>query len=127
MEAEGIISKVDVPTLWCTGKAAKKSGTVRICVNLNRLNQSVMREIYPLPKVDETLVQPSGATVFTHLDANSRFWQIPLSTDSQLLMTFITPFGRYCFNKLPFGISNALPNENIQNSEWISWGSVYNG
>ena len=127
MEAEGIISKVDVPTLWCTGKAAKKSGTVRICVNLKRLNQSVMREIYPLPKVDETSVQPSGATVFTHLDANSGFWQIPLSTDSQLLMTFITPFGRYCFNKLPFGISNALPNENIQNSEWISWGSVYNG
>eukprot|EP00731_Ephydatia_muelleri_P037371 Em0452g6a len=41
------------------------------------------------------------------LDANSGFWQIPLSEDSRLLTTFVTPFGRYCFNKLPFGISFA--------------------
>ena len=84
-----------MPTSWCTGIAAvpKKSGTVRIRVDLKRLNQSVICEIYPLPKVDETLVQLPGATVFTHLDANSGFWQIPLSTDSQVLMTFITPFG----------------------------------
>ena len=81
MESEGIISKVDEPTLWCAGMVAvpKKSGTVRICVDLKRLNQSVMREVYPLPKVDETLAQLSGATIFTHLDANSGFWQIPQS------------------------------------------------
>jgi len=66
-----------------------------------------MREVYPLPKVDETLAQLSGATVFSRLDANSGFWQIPLSVDSRLLTTFITPFGHYCFNKLPFGISSA--------------------
>ena len=41
------------------------------------------------------------------LDANSSFWQIPLSEESRLLTTFITPFGRYAFNKLPFGISSA--------------------
>ena len=93
MEAEGIISKVDVPTPWCSGIAAvpKKSGTVHICVDLKRLNQSVTQEIHPLPKVDKTLAQLSGATVFTRLDANSGFWQIPLSKDSQLLTTFIIP------------------------------------
>ena len=109
MEAEGVISKVNEPTPWCAGIVAvpKKSGAVHICLDLKRLNQSVMREVYPLPKVDETLAQLSGATVFTCLDANSGFWQIPLSTDSQLLTTFITPFGRYCFNKLPFRISSA--------------------
>ena len=109
METQGIISKVDEPTPWCAGMVAvpKKAGTVRICVDLKRLNQCVMREVYPLPKVDETLAQLSGATIFTRLDANSGFWQIPLSTDSRLLMTFITPYGRYCFNKLPFGILSA--------------------
>ena len=85
----------------------KKSGTVRICVDLKRLNQSVIREVYPLPKVDETLAELSGATIFTCLDGNSGFWQIPLSPESRLLTTFITPFERYCFNKLLFGISNA--------------------
>ena len=42
------------------------------------------------------------------LDANSGFWQIPLAKESHELTTFITPFGQYCFNKLPFGISSTL-------------------
>ena len=66
-----------------------------------------MREIHPLPTVDDTLAKLSGATVFTKLDANSGFWQIPLAKESHQLKMFITPFGRYAFNKLPFGISSA--------------------
>ena len=58
-------------------------------------------------KVDTTLALLSGAQVFSKLDANSGFWQIPLTEESRLLTTFITPFGRYCFNTLPFGISSA--------------------
>ena len=51
--------------------------------------------------------QLSGAAVFSKVDANSGFWQIPLSDDSQQYTTFISPFGRYCFKKLPFGIASA--------------------
>ena len=47
------------------------------------------------------------ATVFSKLDASSGFWQIPLDNDSSRLTTFITPFGRYCFRRLPFGITSA--------------------
>ena len=86
----------------------KKNGSVRICVDLKPLNSSVLREIHPLPTVEDILAQLSGAKVFSKLDANSGFWQIPLTEESRLLTTFITPYGRYCFNKLPFGISSAL-------------------
>lgn len=80
---------------------------MRICVDLKPLNQSVLREVHPIPKVDTVLAQLAGATVFSKIDANSGFWQIPLATESHPLTTFITPYGRYFFNKLPFRISCA--------------------
>ena len=76
-------------------------------MDLTRLNESVCRERHPIPAVEQTLAQLAGASVFTKLDANSGFWQIPLANESALLTTFITPFGRFCFNRLPFGITSA--------------------
>ena len=103
----GVIPKVHEPTPWCTGMVVvpKKPGKVRICVDLKPLNESVL--VHPLPKVDETLTKLSRARVFSKLDASSGFWQIPLTQESRLLTAFITPFSRYCFNKLPFGIYSA--------------------
>ena len=103
MESMGVISKIEEA---CAGMVVvpKREGKVRICVDLKKLNENVMREIHPLPKVDETV---AGAKIFSKLDANSGFWQIPLSKSSRLLTTFITPYGRYCFNKMTFGISSA--------------------
>ena len=100
---------MDEPTPWCAGMVVvpKKSGAIRICVDLKPLIESVQREVHPLPKVDETPARLVGAKIFSKLDANSRFWQISLTVSSWLLTTFITPSGRYCFNKLPFGISSA--------------------
>ena len=106
IEAQGVISKVQQPNLWCTGMVVvkKKNEGVRICIDLKSLNQYVLREHHPLPKVDDILGQLTGATVFSKLDANSGFWQVPLAEKSWLFITFITPFRRYCYNKLPFGI-----------------------
>ena len=104
-----VISLVDIPAPWCAGMVVvpKLSGSVRICVDLTHLNQNVLREYHPPPKVDNTLAQLKGANKFTKLDANSGFWQIQLAKTSQLLTTFITPVGKFCFNKLPFGITCA--------------------
>ena len=109
MEYIGVISKVDQPTPWCAGMVvvSKNSGSIRIFVDLKPLNEGVHHEVHPLAKVNDNLAQLAGAKVFSKLDANSGFWQIPLSKESRLLTTFITPYGRYCFNKLPFGISSA--------------------
>ncbi len=109
MEQQGVISKVEGPTEWCAPMVVvpKRTGKVRICTDLTELNKSVMREKHPLPSVEHTLGQLAGAKVFSKLDANAGFWQIPLSKESSLLTTFITPFGRYCYNRLYFGISSA--------------------
>ena len=109
MERLGVIRRVQEPTDWCAGMVVvpKPGGRVRICVDLSRLNESVYRERHPLPAIEQTLAQLAGARVFTKLDANSGFWQIPLAKESALLTTFITLFGRFCFNHLPFGITSA--------------------
>lgn len=109
MEQQGVISKVEEPTAWCAPMVVvpKSTGKVRICTDLTELNKSVLREKHPLPSVEHTLRQLAGARVFSKLDAKSGFWQIPLSKESSLLTTFITPFGRYCYNRLCFGISSA--------------------
>ena len=90
MESLGIISKVDTPTPWCAGMVIvpKKDKTVRICVDLKPLNQSVLREMHPLPKADDTLAQLSGAKVFSKLDANSGFWQMPLAEKHVISLPF---------------------------------------
>ena len=53
MEAMGVISKVHDPTQWCAGMVVvpKKSGEVRICVDLKPLNENVLREAHPIPKL----------------------------------------------------------------------------
>ena len=109
MERMGVIAKVEQPTEWCSGMVVvpKSNSRVRICMDLTKLNLSVKRERHPLSAVDPTLAQLAGARVFTKLDANLGFWQIPPSISSALLTTFITPFGRFYFRRLPFGISSA--------------------
>lgn len=109
MEKMGVMSRIEEPSDWCVGMVVvpKHNGKVRICVDLTKLNESVRRERHILPSVEQTLAQIGGAKYFSKLDANSGYWQIELNPDSAKLTTFITPFGRFHFNRLPFGITSA--------------------
>ena len=65
------------------------------------------REHFFLPTVEDTLARLAGSTVFSTLDANSGFWQVPLTESASKLTTFITPVGRFKFLRMPFGITSA--------------------
>ena len=109
LTSAGIIKEITKPTPWCAPMVPvmKKSGKVRLCVDLKKLNVNVRRERYVLPTLDDLTSRLAGSTVYSSLDAASGFYQIPLDEASQGLTTFITPFGRYCFRRLPFGITSA--------------------
>ena len=49
----------------------------------------------------------SGVKFFSKLDASSSYWQICVDKESSKLLTFNTPFGRYKFSRLPFGVHHA--------------------
>ena len=107
MESD-VIKEVTEPTAWVSPMVPvpKKDGSVRICVDLTKLNRSVQREQFQLPTSEQVFAQLQGAKYFSTLDASSGFWQIPLSEDCSSLTTFITPFGCYRFTRLPFGITS---------------------
>ncbi|KAK0133586.1 hypothetical protein N1851_030913 [Merluccius polli] len=108
MLALGIIEEVTEPSDWCAPMVPvekKNKEQVRVCVDLKRLNKAVKRERYILPTLEDIAPKLVGAKVFSTLDASCGFWQIPLDAASQKLTTFLTPMGRFCFRRLPFGIT----------------------
>jgi hypothetical protein len=83
-----VIRPVTTPTHWCAPIVVipkQNSEDIRLCVDLTKLNESVMRENYPLPSTDQLLAQLADAKVFTKLDCNSGFHQLPLDEASQEL------------------------------------------
>lgn len=107
MEKLGIIRKVYHPTPWVHPLVivAKKNNGIRICLDPRDLNRAVQRAHFQLPTVTELATRLHGACYFSVLDANSGFWAVQLDEESVDLCTFATPFGRYQFLRLPFGIN----------------------
>ena len=109
METEGIIEKVDHPTDWVSSLVIveKRTGGLRLCLDPRDLNKAVRREHWQLPTIEEIASRQSGNKIFSVLDATSAFWQIKLDPSCTDLTTFNTPFGRYKFLRLPFGLNSA--------------------
>lgn len=109
LEQDGAIRRVTNPTPRDAGlfMVPKSSGGYRVCIDFTKLNQVVPRERHVLPTVDQVLGLLGDAAVFSKLKVTSSFHQVKLSKDSQELTMFITPYGRYCFCRLPFGITSA--------------------
>ena len=108
LETLHVIRRITQPTDWCAPIVVvpKNQGKLRICVDFTKLNLAVKRERHILPSVDHALGQMAGASMLSKLDANSGFHQVKLTKECQELTTFITPFGRYCYERLPFGINS---------------------
>ncbi|KAK7111890.1 hypothetical protein V1264_011443 [Littorina saxatilis] len=109
MLKEGVIEKVDYPTDWVNSLVIveKKGGGLRLCLDPRDLNKAIRREHYQLPTIEEIASRLSGNSVFSVVDASSAFWQIKLDKQSADLTTFNTPFGRFRFLRLPFGLNSS--------------------
>ena len=71
----GVIEQVDEPTQWCAPiVVTSKAQGIRLCVDLPRLNETVMRERHVLPSVNQVLAQLAGVQVFSKLDCYNAFF-----------------------------------------------------
>ena len=104
-----IIEPVVEPTEWVNAMVIveKPNGKLRICLDPRPLNKAIKRHRYQLPTAEEIFSEMQGAAVFSKLDASSGYWQVPVDEESSYLLTFMTPFGRYRFKRMPYGIHSA--------------------
>ena len=111
MEQEDIIEKVTGPTDWVNSITYRittaKDGTskIRLCLDPRDLNKNIKREHYPTKALDELLPLLHGKKHFSVIDVKKGYWHQELDHESSLLCTFNTPFGRYRFKRLPFGLT----------------------
>ena len=106
MISQGIIQKVDEPTDWVSSivYVRKSNNKLCLCLDPKDLNKAIMHCHYKTPTMEELSHKLPGVKFFTKLDAKNGYWSVKLDRESQLLTTFNSPFGRYCFQRMPFGL-----------------------
>ena len=108
MVESDVIAPVNEPTAWVSSMlVVAKPNKLRICLDPRDLNKAIRREHYQLPTVEEVVTRLTHAKKFTVVDAKDGCWQKRLDTDSSYKTTFNTPFGRYRWKRMPFGICSA--------------------
>lgn len=109
MTLEGIISTVDYPTDWVNNLqiVEKRNGKLRICLDTKPLNAFIKREHFLIPAIEDLTSGLANAHVLTVINLTSEFWHMSLDEASSNLTSFMTPFRRYKFNRVAFGLNCA--------------------
>jgi hypothetical protein len=101
------IEPIAYPT-WLTNvvMVQKKSGKWRMCIDFTSLNKACPKDNFPLPRIDKIFDSAAGCEVMSLLDCFSGYHQIYMKEEDKASTSFITPFGTYCFNRMPEGLKN---------------------
>jgi len=108
LEQMEVLAKVTEPTPWISNMVAVKTSTkLRVCLDPQELNKAVIRNHYRMPTIDDVAPKLNNAKIFTVVDAKDGFLQVTLDEPSSYLTTFWTPYGRYRWLRMPFGLKSA--------------------
>ena len=85
----------------------KKSGDLRICADMRKLNACTRLPAYPIPRIDDTLDALSGSSLYCVLDMNAAYHQVSIDPDDRDKATITTPLGNLRYKRMCFGLASA--------------------
>jgi hypothetical protein len=106
LEENGLVKKTTSPWSFPV-VVAIRNDKYRFCIDYSKLSDKVIKDSYPLPRIEDTFDYLGNSKYFTVVDCGSGFWQLPVNEDDQEKLAFCTPFGVYSWNAMPFGYTNA--------------------
>jgi putative transposase len=85
----------------------KKQDRLRICIDLRKLNDACLHDLFPTPFTDEVLENVGGREVYSFTDGFSGYHQIKIAQEDRYKTTFSTEWGYYQYRVMLFGLKNA--------------------
>ncbi|GKA95701.1 reverse transcriptase domain-containing protein [Tanacetum coccineum] len=101
----------------------KKDGSIRMCIDYREPNKLIIKNHYPLPRIDDLFDQLQGSQYFSKINLRSGYRQLRVHEDDIPKTVFRTRYGHFEFKVMPFGLTNALATR--EEHEFI--GHVING
>ena len=94
---------------WACGvvMAKKKGEQLSLCWELRYLNSVIVKDAYPIPRIDESLSKLGDAKFFTTHDLGSAFWQVPLKKQDRNKRRFACELGLFQWKRMPICPSSA--------------------
>ena len=127
----GAIRKSQSPWASAVVLVCKKTGELRFCIGLRKLNVRTIKDAQMLPRIEDSLDSLNSAIIFTNLDLKSGYWQVELDEESIPYTAFtVGPLGFYKCLRMPFGLTNAPATfqqlmENCLGELHINWCIIY--
>ncbi|UYV85080.1 K02A2.6-like [Cordylochernes scorpioides] len=107
MLEEGIIRQSSSPWSFPVILVKKRDGKSRFCVDYRILNEVTVKDVYPIPRIDDVMDTLQGSKYFSAIDLKSGYWQVEIEERDKEKTAFTTAHGLYEFNVMPFGLCNA--------------------
>ncbi|UYV77104.1 hypothetical protein LAZ67_14003317, partial [Cordylochernes scorpioides] len=107
MLEEGIIRPSSSPWSFPVILVKKRDGKYRFCVDYRKLNEVTVKDVYPIPRIDDVMDSLQGSKYFSAIDLKSGYWQVEIEERDKEKTAFTTAHGLYEFNVMPFGLCNA--------------------
>ena len=111
---QGIIEESSSPWMAPIVFVHKKSGEIRLCVDYRKLNKKMTKNAYPLPLPDKVQECLAGSTIFSTLDLQCGYWQMPVHSDGSLSIHLDAIWPNRCTKFLPTINGQDIPRHAIR-------------